>query len=77
MSWVYKQTELAEPGFAGLWTVGHYDGEGRFIPESDHHSPDEAAERVRYLNGGDATLPVVFSRWYKHGHGRYAEKDND
>jgi hypothetical protein len=34
-----------------LWTVGHYDPNGKWIPESDHDSKEEAAERVHYLNG--------------------------
>jgi len=45
-TWVYKRTE------PGLWTVGHYDGDGKFQPESDHGSPDDAARRVHFLNGG-------------------------
>ena len=36
----------------GLWTVGHYDPSGKWIPESDHDSPEAAAKRVHYLNGG-------------------------
>jgi hypothetical protein len=35
-----------------LWTVGFYDPSGRWHPESDHDSPEEAAKRVHYLNGG-------------------------
>lgn len=46
--YVYVQSE------PGLWTVGHYDPSGEFIPESDHHRSDDAAQRVHYLNGGDA-----------------------
>jgi hypothetical protein len=54
--YVYIQ---AEPG---LWTVGHYGPEGdttgmgpgrNWHPESDHSSPEEAAARVHWLNGGD------------------------
>lgn len=37
-----------------LWTVGHYDPQGRWQPESDHSTAGEAAERVAYLNGGPA-----------------------
>lgn len=44
--WVYIQSEES------LWTVGHYDPSGTFIPESDHSSAQSAAERVHYLNGG-------------------------
>ncbi|MFW6116664.1 MAG: hypothetical protein ACOC6F_02960 [bacterium] len=35
-----------------LWTVGYYDEGGGWHPESDHDSPEEAAKRVHYLNGG-------------------------
>jgi hypothetical protein len=43
--YVYIRTEKQ------LWTVGHYDPNGKWIPESDHDSKEEAAERVHYLNG--------------------------
>ena len=36
----------------GLWTVGFYDGSGKWYPESDQDSPEKAAERVAWLNGG-------------------------
>jgi hypothetical protein len=36
----------------GLWTVGFYDPAGKWQPESDHGSSEEAAERARHLNGG-------------------------
>jgi len=45
MAWVYQSFER------GLWTVGFYDPSGEWIPESDHDSSDEAAERVHFLNG--------------------------
>jgi len=35
-----------------LWTVGFYRPDGVFEPESDFASSEEAAQRVRYLNGG-------------------------
>lgn len=37
---------------SGLWTVGHYSPNGTWHPESDHDTPNLAAERVHYLNGG-------------------------
>jgi len=43
--YVYIQSEKY------LWTVGFYNPNGEFIPESDHDSPNAAAERVHYLNG--------------------------
>jgi len=43
--YVYIQSE------SQLWTVGFYDPKGNWHPESDHDSPQSAAERVRYLNG--------------------------
>ena len=36
----------------GLWTVGFYDPNGEWVAESDWGSPEEAAARVHYLNGG-------------------------
>ena len=36
----------------GLWTVGFYRPDGKWMPESDHESEEKAAERVHYLNGG-------------------------
>ncbi len=36
----------------GLYTVGFYDPSGTFVPESDWRTIEEAAARVRYLNGG-------------------------
>ena len=44
--YVYIQSEER------LWTVGFYRPDGRWEPESDHDSPEDAAERVHYLNGG-------------------------
>ena len=64
MSYVFIQSE--KPGWypsprqsnsiyltGSLWTVGFYQpDDGTFVPESDHESPEKAAERVHYLNGG-------------------------
>lgn len=46
MSWVYVQSEPS------LWTVGFYDPDGRWNPDSDHGDKTAAAQRVHYLNGG-------------------------
>jgi len=46
MSYVYIRSEPQ------LWTVGFYDPDGKFVPESDHDSTEAAAQRVNYLNGG-------------------------
>jgi hypothetical protein len=43
--YVYIQSE------PNLWTVGHYEPGGRFVPESDHESIDAATARVARLNG--------------------------
>lgn len=35
-----------------LWTVGFYHPKtGEWNPESDHNTPEKAAERVAWLNG--------------------------
>ena len=46
--YVYIRTEPQ------LWTVGFYGPDGKIVPESDHSNPHGAAERVRWLNGGQA-----------------------
>lgn len=46
MSYVYKRSE------PGLYTVGFYEPDGLWQPESDHDDAAAAAARVRYLNGG-------------------------
>lgn len=45
-AWLFIQSEPT------LWTVGFYDPNGDWHPESDHDDPEDAAARVNYLNGG-------------------------
>jgi len=35
----------------GVWTVGFFDPKGKWQPETDLYSPQQAAERVAWLNG--------------------------
>jgi len=56
MCWVYKQTE------AKLFTVGHYNPEGSWVPESDWPASEQAAARVNYLSGGRRTDPLNLDR---------------
>lgn len=35
------------------YTVGFFDPDGQFVPESDHDNHLDAAMRVNYLNGGN------------------------
>lgn len=60
-TWIYFQSEIAGKDFCvvNLWTVGFYDPSGKFHPESDHSTKEEAAARVHYLNGGDANLVTI------------------
>lgn len=37
----------------GLYTVGFYSPDGKFHSESDHDTPEAAAKRVHWLNGGN------------------------
>ncbi len=46
--WIYKDGRKE----AGVVTVGHYNPEGRFIPESDWETICEAVWRINFLNGG-------------------------
>ena len=43
---VYIQSEKT------LWTTGHYDPQGKWIPDKDFDNPERAAQRCHYLNGG-------------------------
>ena len=45
--WVYIQSE------PNLYTVGFYDPAGQWHADTDYNSRDEAAERVRWLSGGN------------------------
>jgi hypothetical protein len=45
--YVYVQSE------PHLFTVGFYDPNGKWHPDSDHNSREEAAKRVAYLNGAN------------------------
>lgn len=45
-TWVYERTE------SSLWTVGHYSPDGRWHPDSDYNTPQKAAQRCHWLNGG-------------------------
>jgi hypothetical protein len=49
-AWVYLRSE------ANLWTVGFYAPDGRWQPESDYNSKEEAAQRVAWLNGGPESI---------------------
>lgn len=46
LMWVYRRTEPQ------LYTVGFYDPQGVWCPESDHDTREQAADRVHWLNGG-------------------------
>jgi len=48
--YVYIQSE------SSLWTVGFYDPEGNWHPDSDWDSAEKAAARVHYLNGGRSPI---------------------
>ncbi len=48
--YVYIVSEHNEHG--NLYTVGFYNPDGKWNPESDWDDKDKATERVHYLNGG-------------------------
>lgn len=53
--YVYIMSETAsETGSYSLYTVGFYNPDGKWIPESDHDGEtgkEDAAKRVAWLNG--------------------------
>jgi hypothetical protein len=46
VTWVYIKSEPR------LYTVGFYKPDGKWEPESDYPSSEQAAARVHFLNGG-------------------------
>lgn len=46
-----------------LYTVGFYDPQGKWHPDSDYNDREEAAKRVAWLNGSksDPQQPVLKS----------------
>jgi hypothetical protein len=53
-----------------LWTIGSLGPDGKWAPESDHGTAEEAARRCAWLNGGDpepaeaeAGEPSTFDEW--------------
>lgn len=60
-----------------LWTVGFYGPNGKWEPESDHSSIDDAADRVAELNGNPnktnpnkklrAALETIANKDYRGG----------
>ena len=61
---VYQYVQSEKGGYydgkysPGLWTVGFYYSDGTWEPESDHNSPQEAADRVRWLNSDKFEIEV-------------------
>lgn len=51
MSYVYLLSEIGGDGYDPMWTVGFYDPNGKWHPERDTHSREEAAKRTAWLNG--------------------------
>ena len=56
--YVYLKTEKE------LYTVGFYSPDGKFVPESDHPTSDEAAKRVAWLNGNNPSLNEALNSGY-------------
>lgn len=48
--WVYRRTDNS------LFTVGYYKPDGGWEADSDHQSRESAAQRVHWLNGGNAKV---------------------
>ena len=54
MSYVYicSQRGNMHNEWTALYTVGFYDPNGEWVPESDWSEKEIAASRVHFLNGG-------------------------
>jgi hypothetical protein len=55
----------------GLYTVGFYDPNGKWHPESDHDNPEKASKRTAWLNGSDRGLPESIKQALNEGDGTY------
>ena len=54
-----------------LFTVGFYRPDGKWEPESDHRTREEAAERTAWLNGSRPTMPASVIEALNMGDGTY------
>lgn len=66
-AYVYVVSEPETP----LYTVGFFDPNGKWHPESDFNSREDAAKRVAYLNGANAPLPAGIQEALNSGDGSY------
>lgn len=59
--WIYKQTEFSgkEGATNDLFTVGHYDSDGKFQPIKDFNEEVQAVFLVNYLNGGKGDITLI------------------
>ncbi len=71
--YVYIQSEISgeDDCIADTWTVGFYDPNGVWVPESDYETRGDAAKRVAYLNGNKQTLPPNIQEALNSGDGVY------
>jgi hypothetical protein len=66
--YVYKRTEFSP---YCLYTVGYYEPNGEWVPESDHDTSEQAAERTAWLNGSRPTMPESVQEALNSGDGTY------
>lgn len=51
MTWIGTETWLYVKAETNLYTVGFFDSAGNWHTDRDYPSQEEAAKRVRWLNG--------------------------
>ena len=54
-----------------LWTVGFYRPDGKWEPETDHPTQEQAAQRTAWLNGSGVPLCESISQALNSGDGTY------
>lgn len=72
-TWVYIQSEVSPD----LFTVGFYKPDGTWEPDSDHRDREEAAKRVRYLNGGNEMSDEIRKSMYELADYLYKDEQRD
>jgi hypothetical protein len=70
--YVYLKNRSEPSGSSAAFTVGFYDPNGKWQPESDHSTAQAAANRVAWLNGnGEPPEPSPLAHDYREDIGRH------
>jgi hypothetical protein len=66
--YVYLPNSSESHDSAARFTVGFFDPNGLWQPESDHASAEAAADRAHYMNGGTGKRALERQAQQHNGH---------